>query len=130
MQNHFVAVLPAVFDAPGFELRAGGQDDVGEHACGREEIILHDDELNFGFVAQNFSGAVHVGVLVDEAVGGDGIDQFDIILQARHAKNSLSGGQGLGAQTSLSPEKDGDVRSDRILSQRKNSPVRSTILRL
>ena len=38
LQNHLVAVLPAVFDAPGFELRAGGQDDVGKRAVGVRKL--------------------------------------------------------------------------------------------
>ena len=82
LQNDFIAIFPAVFHAPGFELGADGQDDIGEFASGCQEVILHHQKFDFGLVAQNLGGAVDVGVLVDQAVGGDGVDQLDVVVEA------------------------------------------------
>ena len=60
-------------------LRSGGQ-----------EVVLDDEEFHFGFVAQDFGGAVDVGVLVDQAVGGDGVDEFDVAVEAGGAGDAVS----------------------------------------
>ena len=89
LQDDFVAVFPAVLHAPGFELGAGGQDDVGKAGGGGQEVVLDDEKFDFGLVAQDFGGAVDVGVLVDQAVGGDGVDQLDVALEAGGAGDSV-----------------------------------------
>ena len=54
-EEHLVAVLPAVRHAPCFELRAGGQDEVREARRGRQEVVLHGDELDEPFVLRGSS---------------------------------------------------------------------------
>ena len=49
--------------------------------AGRQELILHDDELDAAFVSQNLGAAIDVGVLIDEDVAGDGVDQLDVVVQ-------------------------------------------------
>ena len=46
LQDHFIAVLPAILHTPGFELGAGWQDHIGKACAGGEKVILDDDEFH------------------------------------------------------------------------------------
>ena len=77
------------------------------------------------FVAQNLSRAVDVGVLVDQAVGGDGVDQLDVVVEAFGAGDAVGLSHVLATEAGFGPEKDRDGRFDGILSQREDGPLRA-----
>ena len=102
--EHLVAVLPSVGDAPRFELRAGRQDEVREARRGREEVVLYRDELDEPFVLQDLRRLVDVRVLVYESVRGDGIDELDVGVEAVGPSHALVGAQLFAAGYRLGPE--------------------------
>ena len=129
-QDHLLAVLPAVGEAPGLELRAGRQHQVGEAGGRGEEVVLHRDELHQRWVAQDPRRPVEVAVLVGEHVGGHRPDELDVRLQrvpaARfEAEHAMVATHLVAAQHRFGPEEAGDAQAVGVLTFGKHVPERA-----
>ena len=71
--------------------------------------------------------AVDVGVLVDEDVGGHGVDQLDVVVELLRAPDAVGRAHGLAAQNGFGPEKCRDAGLDRIRSRGKHVPEGASV---